>query len=246
VGPAVGGLLAGVSYLLLFSVDGITCIAAGILFFLYFRNRRGHRAETPSGAATEEKVDSPYRDYPFLVFTLLSSIFAILFFQFIFTLPLFYREVYELPEIHIGALLALNGLVVFLLEMILVYKIGNKVSAGKLIFIGMAMMGFSFSLLNLGFGMHFLMAAMIILSVSEILVMPYLATVSVQRSGLSNRGKYMSLYTLSYSIGFVLAPLLGTTVVEHYGFYVLWWLVGVFSIITAIGFYLTLNWMRRG
>ncbi|MFN3940625.1 MAG: hypothetical protein ACK4IY_08545 [Chitinophagales bacterium] len=33
-------LLAGISYAFLFAADGTTCIFAGIVFYLYFRNRK--------------------------------------------------------------------------------------------------------------------------------------------------------------------------------------------------------------
>lgn len=42
VGPALGGLLAALSYDLLFIADGITCISAGLVFFFYFRNKETH------------------------------------------------------------------------------------------------------------------------------------------------------------------------------------------------------------
>lgn len=243
VGPALGGLIATISYTFLFYADGFTCISAGILFFLYFRNRKGNVVESHSVDESKKNI-SAYRDVPYLFFVLLSSIYAILFFQFIFTLPLFYRNVYFLSEKQIGGLLGFNGFMVFMLEMIMVYKIGTRVAPWKLIFLGLILTGFSFVLLNFGHGWIFLVSAMAILSISEILVMPYLATVSVQRAGVGNRGTYMGLYTFSYSAGTVLAPFLGTLAIDHYGFETLWWLVGLGALFAAFGFYLTLKKMK--
>lgn len=45
IGPAVGGLLAAISFKLLFVADGITCIAAALFFFIYFRNIKGYDSE---------------------------------------------------------------------------------------------------------------------------------------------------------------------------------------------------------
>jgi predicted MFS family arabinose efflux permease len=77
---------------------------------------------------------------------------------------------------------------------------------------------------------------MVLLSVAEILAMPFMATITVNRSGEHNRGAYMGLYSLSYSAAHILAPYLGTSVVANYGFYTLWWMAGIFSVLTAIGF----------
>ncbi|MDB5264085.1 MAG: transporter, partial [Adhaeribacter sp.] len=51
-------------------------------------------------------------------------------------------------------------------------------------------------------------------------------------------GAYMGLYSLSYSAAHILAPFLGTTVVANYGFTTLWWLAGILSVLTALGFML--------
>ena len=46
IGPAIGGILAAISFSWLFIADGITNILAGLLFFFYFRNRQGFKVKT--------------------------------------------------------------------------------------------------------------------------------------------------------------------------------------------------------
>src|SRR5690606_17224760 len=46
IGPAIGGVVAALSYKWLFIADGVTCIAAGIFFYFYFRSQQGHRPST--------------------------------------------------------------------------------------------------------------------------------------------------------------------------------------------------------
>lgn len=93
-------------------------------------------------------MSSPYKDGPFLLFVSLCGIFALVFFQFFFTLPLYYREVYALSEAKIGGLFALNGLIVFSLEMILVYKLEKRVALWKIIVVGSLLNGLAYILLN--------------------------------------------------------------------------------------------------
>jgi MFS family permease len=78
---------------------------------------------------------------------------------------------------------------------------------------------------------------MIILSLSEIFAMPFMATFVVDRSNAENRGSYMGLYTISFSLALVIAPYLGSRIIAHLGFEVLWWGTGMMAILTAIGFY---------
>ena len=247
IGPALGGVLAGLSYRWLFIADGSTCIAAGIFFYFYFRSRRGYQPVKREKHVEERilKERSPYTDMPFLLFALLCSCFTIIFFQFFSTLPLYYRQVYGLSEGNIGGLLALNGLIVFLLEMLVVYLLGDRLPKTVLIISGMLMVGFSFSILNLVEHVGILYLSMLLLSIAEILAMPFMATITVQRSNDRNRGAYMGLYTISFSGAHALAPFLGTSIIDKYSFNVLWWAMGVASVLTAIGFYWVVQRMER-
>ncbi|MGV3589561.1 MAG: MDR family MFS transporter [Adhaeribacter sp.] len=238
IGPAIGGLLATVSYRLLFMADGVTCILAGLFFYVYFNARKGFQPQSHPEETAKKSSSSPYQDWPYLIFAFLCTCFAVVFFQFFTTLPLYYRQVYVLSEAHIGTLLGLNGFIVFLFEMILVYLIGQRISYTRLIVTGILLNGFSFILLNLAFGQLILFVAMVLLSMAEIFAMPFMATITVNRSNDHNRGAYMGLYSLSYSAAHILAPYLGTSIVANYGFTTLWWLAGIFSVITAIGFWL--------
>jgi MFS family permease len=237
VGPLAGGLLASSSYKMLFYADGITCVAAGFVFFFYFRNRKGHE---PSKKKTKEeklKVKSAYLDKRYLIFILLTSLYAILFFQLFMTLPLYYREIYNLNEKLIGILLGINGFTVFTFEMILVYILSKRYHLHWLIVIGMILLGISFSMLNLDHSLSLLIFSMFILSISEIFAMPFMSTYVVDRSNILNRGSYMGLYTISFSIALIIAPYLGSRIISSYGFDVLWWGTGLISVFIAVGFY---------
>ena len=238
IGPALGGLLAAISYNWLFIADGATCIMAGLFFFLYFKNRQGHKPNHKSGSSAEiSREKSPYRDGLYLLFVLINCGFAIVFFQFLSTLPIYYRDVYTLPEEGIGMLLAFNGLLVFALEMILVYLLGNRIKKSLIIPAGILLLGFSFVLLNATHHVSILYLAMALLSIAEILVMPFMSTITVERSNEQNRGAYMGLYTISYAAAHVIAPYLGTTIASKYSFDTLWWGLGVFTVLLSIGIY---------
>ncbi|GGG28514.1 MFS transporter [Pontibacter amylolyticus] len=254
IGPALGGMVAAISYKFLFIGDAAGCMMAGLFFYIYFRNKQGHRprpkakAETVAKEAASgitEKVRSPYRDKLYLIFVVLNAGFAMLFFQLLSTLPLYYRQVYALPEQWIGGLLALNGFIVFMVEMIFVYLIGDKVKKSWLIPIGVLVLGFSFVTLNLGQHIFLLYIAMTLLSFSEILVMPFMATISVERSNNSNRGSYMGLYTISYAAAHVVAPYMGTTIAARHGFDTLWWILGAFAIVVSVGLYFVVHYIER-
>ena len=67
--------------------------------------------------------------------------------------------------------------------------------------------------------------------------MPFTATVAANRSNHLNRGSYMALNAISFSIANVFAPLVGTRIASNYGFNVLWLTNGALIFFACLGFY---------
>ena len=245
IGPALGGVLAAVSYKLLFYGNGITAGLAGILFYFYFKNlpvNKKHATKIEPGNIKKIKSGiSPWKDKPFLIFSLFNCFYSICFFQLLSTLPLFYRNVHHLSEANIGLILASNGLAVFLLEMLLVQIAERRMNSSNAIILGVFLVGISFLILLIPGGNWILFLAMFVMSISEILAMPFMATVTVKRGSKDRQGAYMGLNALSFSTAHVISPLIGTFVAGHYGFSVLWIGTALLGIFTAIG----LHWIFK-
>lgn len=244
IGPALGGFLAAISYDLLFYGNAIAATLAAVIFFVYFRNREGNVKEKADDGQSEVLYQSPYKDVPFLVFTFLSILFAICFFQLLSSLPLYYRQVYHLSEKSIGVILAYSGVVVFSLEMLIVHIAERRTTAANAIIIGVVLCGVSFASLLISKGLWVLYVSMFILCISEILAMPFMATVTLQRSNANNRGAYMGLNSLSLSAGLIFAPYLGTQTAAKFGFNVLWAGTGLLMLATGVGFYFLMKRMK--
>lgn len=245
IGPALGGFLASVSYDLLFYGNGITCLVAGILFFFYFKGKKGHQKKRENNIEHTFPLRSPYRDTPFMLFSILCTLYAICFFQLLNTLPLFYRSVYQLSESQIGRILAFSGLVVFSLEMLVVHIAEKKLSTASVIIVGTLLCGVSYVLLNHHTGQWILYFSIFILCLSEILAIPFMATVTANRSGKNNQGAYMGLNALAFSGAHIISPYIGTHIAATYGFTALWWGTGAMTVITAIGFLWVFRLMKR-
>lgn len=241
VGPALGGILAAISFRLLFYGNGLAAFVAGLLFYFYFKKLPVNKGR-PLIHHQEKNIKSnkpglsPWRDKPFLVYSFFCCLYSICFFQLLNTLPLFYRKAHHLSESNIGLILASNGLVVFLLEMLIVQIAERSMQASLVITAGVILGAISFLILLIPGGTWVLFAAMFFLSLSEILAMPFMATVTVNRGTKERKGAYMGLNALSVSSAFVFSPLIGTFVAEHYGFSILWIGTAILCMITAFGF----------
>lgn len=244
IGPAIGGVLAGVSFKYLFYADGLTCIAAGVVFAIFFS--RYHKENKPEKHTRKEgdSSGSPWMDKAFIGFCLSNTLYAIVFFQILSSLPLYYREVYELSKSQIGGMLALNGLIIFGLEMVIVHVWGEKYKLRQFLVWGALLVAVSFAMLNFYHGFWWLVVAMIVLSFSEIFAMPFAISFISQRAPDHSKGKYMGLFSASYALAHIVAPQ-GLVLAEKTSFSVLWWVCGLLGLAATVGFYFSATGMTR-
>lgn len=237
IGPALGGILSGVSYNFLFIVNAIAALSAGVIYVIFFRKRntifQKQKKMLPVETFTE-KGRSPYRDFPFLFYSLLCTVFAICFFQFFNTIPLFYKEAAKLSQSTIGFVLGYSGFIIVLLEMPLVSIAERTLKMHQVLFAGIILSGLSYLLLVLGSSIPLLVLSMTILSVGEIWALPFMSTVTAMRAGLGSKGAYMGLNGIAFSVSFIITPFLGTYIVSHFGFDVLWY--GSFTVLLITAF----------
>ena len=224
IGPAVGGFLALHNYGLLFWVDGLTCLAAVILFSLIWKKPEQHLR-----AMTQDRIQpsrSPWRDTPFLWLLPLVVVWGSVFFQLFATFPLYMREVYGLPENRIGQLIMINTLLIVSLEMILIHWIGKR-SLVRFIAVSFLLTGLGFALMP--FGRGFLYAAMTVAvwTFGEMLSMPLLGSLIALRAGPKSMGRYMGMFSFAFSLSMILGPVAGTWVYGKYGPTTLWLGCGV-------------------
>jgi predicted MFS family arabinose efflux permease len=235
VGVAVGGLIADYNYELLFWVDGFTNIGAAITMWLFLKPV-DYKPPHPKNI-TKVKARSAYDDRTYLVFVLVTMFFAACFFQLFTNLPVFFRKNLHLSASYIGLIMSVNGIIIALIEMVLVYKLENKGRNSLLISGGVLLIGISFLMLNIpGIGAVLAFAMIVVVTFGEIFSMPFMNTYWISRTESSNRGEYAALYTMAWSAAQCLGPLLGAQVADRWGFTALWWIIGGLALVTAFAF----------
>lgn len=235
IGPTLGGLLAVYDFRYLFLADGVTCISAGLLFSYWFKpSRKKHKKQEILQETTQAK--SLYKDYIFLSAVLLTTICIITFFQLFTVIPLYFKQVCLYSEQKIGILLALNGLMVALFEMLTVYIIGERVSHLRMITFGVMMMILAFILIIISKNLFIIVLSIAFFTFGEIFILPYMNVFTINRSTPSTRGKFVGMYASIFSISWVVAPSLGTNIAEQYNFHALWYTMIALNIIVFIGF----------
>ncbi|MPT32457.1 MAG: MFS transporter [Chryseobacterium sp.] len=246
IGPALGGILSGISYDFLFIVNFIGAVLAGVIYVIFFRKRNKifrEKKKSETFEVIKKTGKSPYKDYPFLLYSFLCTIFAICFFQFFNTIPLFYKEVGKLSQSTIGFILGYSGFIIVLLEMPLVSIAERTLKIPQILFLGAVLAGLSYLMLVFGSNILWLIISMTVLCIAEIWALPFMSTVTALRSERGNKGAYMGVNGIAFSFSFIITPFLGTYVVSQFGFDSLWY--GSFAIlaISAVLLYIVVKKM---
>lgn len=235
IGPAVGGFLALVGYGWLFVVDGVTCILAAVLFFLFF----GARRPTPSddGAGDDERPGrSPWSDHAFLWCCGLTLVVACIFMQCYSTVPLYLRDQYRLREDAIGLLFAINPILITLFEMVLVHRL-QRPNPLRIIGLAAFFTGAGFALLPHGTTFAFATLSLCVWTIGEMLDAPLMGGFLARRASTRHRGRAMAMYGMMFATGMVLAPEIGGAVYERYGPEALWHGCGAAGLVVCVAFW---------
>lgn len=225
VGSGFGGVLASFNYELLFWVDGFTNIAAAILMWLVLKPV----AYKPVPQSPAEKADAvpAYRDKIYMLFIGATVLFASCFFQLFTNLPVYFERELNLSKPFIGLLMAFNGILIAIVEMVLIYRLEGKRPGMFYITRGIFLVGVSFLLLNLpGIGSLLAFTMIITVTFGEIFSMPFMNSYWIGRTSPSNRGQYAALYTMAWSAAQTLGPMGGAQIVQHGNFRILWFVAG--------------------
>ena len=233
-GPALGGLIImGIGYQGLFWVDGSSCIIAILIFALLVKEKKKATQQDTHNSILE--VASVFKDKVFWIFLFVSFVTAMIFFQLFTALPLYHSEQFGLSEFQTGLLMTLNGLLIFALEMPIVSYFERKQKGKlKIIFWGTLMMGFSFYTLLIDFWAGMLIVSMILISIGEIFAFPFSNAFAMSRAPLGHEGRYMALYTMSFSLAHIVSSKAGLGIIADYGYQVNWFVMGSFGVIAAM------------
>ena len=234
-GPALGGLIImNIGYQGLFWVDGSTCILAILIFALLVKEKKKLPVSVDS-SSTNQEIRSVFKDKIFWIFLFVSFVTAMIFFQLFTALPLYHHEQFGLSEFQTGLLMTLNGLLIFALEMPIVsYFERKKVQKIKIILWGTLIMGISFYGLIINVWAGILVISMVLVSFGEMFSFPFSNSFALSRAQIGHEGRYMALYTMSFSLAHIVSSKMGMEIIANYGYQTDWFVMGSFGILAGI------------
>jgi len=191
IGPAIGGLLAAKSYLLLFICDAVTSLITAGIVFLAIRETKpalpeGKHEQTMAQTFGGYRV--ALRDATFVLFIGACILMTLVYMQMNTTLSVYLRDVHGISEQGFGYILSLNAAMVVLFQFAITRRIRK--------YRPLAMMAVGTLLYAVGFGMYgfasayvLFLVAMVIITIGEMIVAPISQALVAQLAPEDMRGR---------------------------------------------------------
>lgn len=209
-GPATAGLLADRSFLYLFIGDAVTSFVYGIVALTALPH--GLRGQTTNERPTEG-LRVALRDSVFVRFLLATLCISWIEFQAHSTLPLYVQDAGYTASTY-GWLIAINGILIVVFELAITAWT-QRMPQQPMIALGYALAGIGFALTGLAHGIPALAATVVLWTLGEMIYAPVTGAFVSGLAPERYRGRYMGLWVMSWSVGMLLGPALGTLIYQR-------------------------------
>ena len=237
-GVLTGGLLAQSMILLLFWIDALTCVAFGLMVWFAVPESHQHAQHNGESGSFADVL----RDRTMVVYTLITAAYATVYLQSMLTLPLAMKA-QSLPSSFYGFVMAANGIVIVIVQPLLVNWLG-RLDHGRVIAIGMALVGIGFGLTTLASSLLGYLGTVVVWSIGEIFFAGVSSTIAANLAPPHLRGRYSGVYGFAWSVSSLVAPLFGTTLLGRNAA-TLWLTCALVAFVAAVGALLLAPAIRR-
>ena len=240
ISPILGGFVATQSYLLLFIIDAVSSIITAFIVYLVIPETKPQKLD----AEPEESIiktiigyKEVLKDWVFLLFLSISAIVMLVYMQMNSTLSVFLRDVHGFPEQGFGWVLSMNAIMVVFMQFCIIKKI-SKYPPMKMMTFGVLFLMIGFSMYGFVSEPYLFFIAMAIITIGEMIVFPIGQVAVASFAPEDKRGRYMAVFAFQWAIPRLFGVLAAGLVMEFIGPNWVWYLTGILSIISIIGFLL--------
>ncbi|CAL9475701.1 MULTISPECIES: MDR family MFS transporter [unclassified Streptomyces] len=236
------GFIAEVSYLAGFLIEaGMTLVCAVLVFVKLPESRPEQQAAGP-GEAAEESVSlgTVLRDGRFMSVVGLSFLIALVFQQGYLGLPVAMGEAGFTPA-DFGMAIAVNGVLIVVLQLPVTRLIEHR-DPRRLLVVSSLLAGYGFGLTAFAGSVGVFALTVCVWTLAEIVNAPTQTGLVVRLSPVHGRGRYQGMYTSSWAVAALVAPLMSGFVIDRWGAAWLWGTCAVIGTVAGLGYGLL---MRR-
>lgn len=237
--PLIGGALAAISFVFLFTFDAVSSLGYFLLILLRLREPAQHlsTSQRPSPFAG-------FSDRRMLLLFILSCFLTAQFFQAYSTLPLVMRSHRMNAGDYSRAIIA-NGLTVVIFSIPL-SRILQRWPAARALAFAAVCVGVGFFLTQFAHTVLQYAGSVFVWTLGEIGVASTTPALISRVPPPGQRGVYQGTYSMSWSLGILLGPALGGWVLQTVGGHVLWSGCGIIGCLVAIAFWIFFDRISLG
>jgi MFS family permease len=237
ISSMAAGFIAEVSYLAGFLLEaGMTLICAVLVFVKLPESRPEQKGA--AGVSDKDAAVSLWtvlRDGRYMSVVGLSFLVAVIFQQGYLGLPVAMGEAGFTPA-DFGLAIAVNGILIVVLQIPVTRFIEHR--DPRLLLVASSLLaGYGFGLTAFAGSVGVFALTVCVWTLAEIVNAPTQTGIVVRLSPVHGRGRYQGMYTMSWAVASLVAPLMSGFVIDHWGAEWLWGICAVVGTVAAAGYW---------
>ncbi|MEV6123603.1 MFS transporter [Streptomyces sp. NPDC052077] len=240
ISSMAAGFIAEYSYLAGFLIEAGMTLACAVVVFVKLPESRPER--TPGdGAPGHAPVSllTVLRDGRYMGVVGLSLLVAVIFQQGYLGLPIAMGEAGFTPADY-GLVIGFNGVLIVVLQ-IPVTRFIERRDPRNLLVVSALLAGYGFGLTAFAGSLGVFALTVCVWTLAEIVNAPTQTGLVVRLSPVEGRGRYQGMYTMSWAVASLIAPLMSGFVIDHWGAAWLWGVCAVIGTAAAGGYALLMR-----
>lgn len=245
ISSVAAGFIAEYSYLAGFLGEAVMTLACAVVIFLKVPESRPERApvDGKSEPAAEVGMRTVLGDGRFMSVVGLSFLVALIFQQGFVGLPVA-MGTDGFSSSDFGLIIAFNGVLIVALQIPVTRFIEHR-DTRRLLILSSALAGYGFGLTAFAGSLAVYAMAVCVWTIAEIINAPTQTSLVVRLSPVHGRGRYQGMYTMSWAVAGLVAPLMSGFLIDHYGADWLWGVCAVLGTVAAGGYWLLMRGLPK-
>jgi len=224
LGPAVGGIIVSRSYAMAFYGAATVLFLYGLFLLVCVREtlRRGSGAGPGGNAAPAGGYRQVARDRGFLLFTLLITLGMTAPLMFWTLMPVYTKQNFQFPE-HLYSWLPVTNALMCVFVQFFVTRWTRRYPPLAMLVLGLGVYALGVGSVALMSGFWGFWTSMVVFTFGELITMPTGTAYVANRAPAELRGRYMSIYWLTWGCARAVAPMIGGTLNDQVSPHAIWY-----------------------
>ncbi|MEV7615747.1 MFS transporter [Streptomyces sp. NPDC089799] len=243
VSAVAAGVIAEYSYLAGFLGEAALTLVCAVLVYVKLPESRPERTGAAAAGEPAIGLGTVLRDRRFMGVVGLSFLISLIFTQGSVGLPVAMGAAGFSPGDY-GLVIAVNGVLIVALQIPVTRFIEHR-DPQRLLVVSALLAGYGFALTAFAGSIGVYALTVCVWTLAEIVNSPTQMSLVVRLSPVHGRGRYQGMYSMSWSVAALVAPLMAGYVIDAWGAAWLWGSTGVLGTGAALGYWFLMRSLPR-